>query len=249
MKTMAQIEGLLETWHKKTWLPVTDLTQRSEAWLNMRLGVLTASNASKIVAKEESATRATYMAELVAEVCTARYEEEMNFKAIKHGRDNEDAARQFYAFESNREVMQVGFVFKDDSFRVGCSPDAVFLDPTKQFLAGGAEFKCPWDSANFIKFALGGDVKKDWDWQNQFTIWVMETKGWDMCFYDPRMVNIPKLHREAFARDEKKQQTLDEKIPRFIYDMDSMLKELGVSFGDHWKAIREQNQIEKKASA
>ncbi|NJM09409.1 MAG: YqaJ viral recombinase family protein [Bdellovibrionaceae bacterium] len=244
MKTLAEINAHLEAWGREFGLPIKDLEQQGSAksWFDIRLGVATGSNASKIVAKKDSGTRATYMAELVAQVCTAARQEKFDFEALKWGREHEEAARRLYAFQTNNEIVQVGFVFKDESFRVGYSPDFL-IKQAGVLRAGGGEIKCPFNSANYIKFATGQDLKSEYEWQMNFAIWVLGSEFYDFCQYDPRMLSTTKLHRESFAPDREKQKKLTDAVPEFIHDMDEMLKSLGVAFGDHWRAIREQQAL------
>lgn len=250
MKTLSEIEKTLNAWHQKYGLPIAGLTQRSEDWLNIKLGIPSASCASDIVAKKDTKARSNYMAELVAQVCTAIPNEDLNFKEVKWGRDHEPAARKLYAYLTGRLLTQPGFVFKDDKYRLGCSPDDVFAEKdAPKIITGGVEYKCPFNSANFIKFKTAEEMNRDWEWQQQMTIWIMGAEGWDHCQYDPRMLSIPKLHRLPIAKNPDMQKKLEDTVPEFLKDFDAILKSLGVTFGDHWKQIHEIQQAQKKASA
>jgi hypothetical protein len=102
--------------------------------------------------------------------------------------------------------------------------------------AKGCEIKCPWDSTNYIKFVLGEEIKPEWEWQNQFAMWVMDAHEWDVTQYDPRMKTKP-LHTITALRDPEKQKRLEGEIPELIHDMDKMLKEIGVNFGEQWTRL------------
>ena len=52
MKSLANINKTLKAFEKKYGVDVTDTRQGSESWFTLKLGVLSASNASKIVAKK-----------------------------------------------------------------------------------------------------------------------------------------------------------------------------------------------------
>jgi hypothetical protein len=195
------------------------------------------SNASKIVAKRDSETRATYMASLVAQVCTGVIEE-INSKELDWGKQHEDAARAAYEFLAQVKIQQVSFVFSDETHRVGCSPDGFPVGMKR-----GSEIKCPWNSANYIKFLVAEKIKSEWEWQCQGGMWVTGAESWDMSMFDPRMKTKP-FHSIEIERDEKKQATLSDAIPQFIYDMDQVLEQIGVKFGDHWLAIAENQKRE-----
>lgn len=227
MKTLAEINSMLEAFQTKYDLSVLGAQQGSAAWLQMKLGVISASNASKVVAKKDSETRATYMAELVAQVCTG-LSEELNGRAIEWGNQQEPAARSSYEFATGNTIEQVPFVFKDDSFREGCSPDGI-VNGTK-----GLEIKCPFNSVHFVKFLTEGKIKPDYVWQYQFCLRVMGADEWDFVQFDPRMKKSP-LHIVTVTRDKEKQAVFDDMIPAFIADMDKMLAKIGIPFGAQWK--------------
>ncbi len=231
MKTPANIETLLQKFEDKYKLPVTQMQQGSEGWLKLKLGVLSASNASKIVAKKTTETRATYMAELVAQVCTGIISEEISSKNIEWGKLNEDAARSCYEFQSGSEFSSTTpvFIFNDETFREGCSPDGICLVEEKGF-----EIKCPYNSSHFIKFLTENTIKSEYLWQVQFQMRVLGSNKWDVVQYDPRMKKKP-LHIVTVERDEEMQSTLNDAVPQFISDMDKMLEKVGVNFGDQWR--------------
>lgn len=229
MKTVEQIFDNLKTFGDKYGLQVADAQQKSEAWYNVKLGVISASKASEAVAKLDSAKRATYMAELCAQVATGIMEE-INSKYLDWGNQHEDAARSTYEFINGVTVKNVPFVFKDTSFRVGCSPDGIVSD------SKGVEIKCPFNSVHFIQFMTDEKIKGDYVWQTQFTLWVMDADEWDFVQYDPRMKKNP-IHTLTVKRDAEKMKVFDDMIPRFIEDMDKMLAKAGFTFGEHWTRI------------
>lgn len=209
-----------------------EVQQGSADWLMLKLGVLSASNADKIVAKRDSATRATYMASLISQVCSCVIPEEMNFKAMEHGKLYEPAARDALSVALGFvNIQEIAFMFSDESLRVGVSPDGLFDNTI-------VEIKCPFNGENFIKFAAFETNKKDWAWQAQFQLFAGKADEHIFCQYDPRMVLCNNLHYVKTERDEAMQKTLADAIPQFIADMDQALNKLGVTFGDHWKHIK-----------
>lgn len=229
MKSQVNIQKDLMLFEAKFGLPVSEALQGSETWMNMKLGVLSASNAHKIVAKKDSETRFTYMSELVAQVCTGIFEE-INSKHLDWGNQHEDAARSCYEFATGYNCTKVPFVFKDSSFRAGCSPDSLIFEKDR-----GLEIKCPFNTVHFVKFLTEDKLKSEYVWQNQMQMWVTDAVVWDAVQYDPRMKTKP-MHSVTVERDEKAFKTLDDAVPQFIHDMDEMLSKTGMIFGDQWKS-------------
>lgn len=230
MKTLSEIQRLSAEFEKRFGFNISDAPQGTMPWFQAKLGVISASNASKVVAKVDSETRATYMAELIAQVCTGLHEE-IRGAALDWGNQHEDAARSCYEFAANVEIQQVPFVFKDSSFREGCSPDGLVGKK-------GVEIKCPFNSVHYIKFLTGDAIKPEYQWQCQYTLRVMGADEWDFVQYDPRMKVSP-LKILTVERDLKKQAQFDEMIPKFLEDMDKVLAQISVTFGDQWKRLAE----------
>lgn len=213
-----------------------EVAQGSAEWLAMKIGVISASNADKVVAKRDSAGRATYMASLISQICSCVIPEEMNYKAMEHGKLYEPAARDALGVALGFvEIKELPFMFMDDSLRVGVSPDGVFDNTI-------VELKCPHNGENFIKFAAFDDNKKEWRWQAQFQLFAGKADEHIFCQYDPRMVLCNNLHFVKTDKSEADQQTLADAIPQFIADLDAALKNLGVEFGDHWKHMKDNRK-------
>lgn len=238
MKTLDDIDKTLLEFERKFGLTVRGHQQLSEAWFNLKLGVISASNASKAVAGKTTDTRFTYMAELISQVCTG-IQKEIDFKQMEWGRQHESAARSSYEFQHQVRIQPLTFVFKDQNFRAGVSPDGLIMDANKR----AVEIKCPWDSANFIKFLLEEKIKPEWNWQAQFNLWVLDADTMDFHQYDPRMKTKP-LHTTSVVRDPKMQEQIEETIPEFVRDMDRMLEKIGIQFGEQWHRIA---RLEKSA--
>lgn len=236
MKTLEHVNDLLKAFEFAHGLPVLGAQQGSAAWMNLKLGVISASNASKVVAGATTEGRHTYMAELVAQVATSIFEE-INSKHLDWGNQYEDAARSSYEFTTGLTVTQLPFVFKDERFRIGCSPDGL-VTATK-----GVEIKCPSNTANYIKFLAGEKVKPEYDWQIQFSMWVLGAEEYDMAQFDPRVESKP-LHFCTFKKDKEKHAKFDDLVPKFIEDMDKMLETCGLVWGDQWLRLRAKQVAE-----
>lgn len=229
MKSLNQIQKNLEEFENRYGINIKDAQQGSEIWFKLKLGVISASNASKAVAKKDSDTRLTYMSELAAQVCTGIMEE-INSKYMDWGNQQEDAARSSYEFATGYEMVQVPFVFKDGLFREGCSPDGLVTE------SKGVEIKCPFNTVHYIKFLTEDKIKPEYAWQYQYTMRILDAGEWDFVQYDPRMKKSP-IKIVTVARDEEKQKAFDDLIPDFIEDMDKMLARVGIKFGEQWGKV------------
>lgn len=108
--------------------------QGSEGWLTARLGKITASNLSKVLAKGEGLTRKRYMRELAAELITGVATETYNSSYMQRGTELEPEARAILSLEIG-DIQQTGFIWNPEK-RAGCSPDGLIGED------GLAEFKC-----------------------------------------------------------------------------------------------------------
>lgn len=203
------------------------IEQGSEEWLKARLGVITASNISKVLAKKGSDTRNGYMAELVGQVCTGT-SEELNAKALEFGKANEASARAAYQFSTGYNVEEVGFIYGPDN-RTGCSPDGLITDLNK-----GLELKVPFTSRVYIEFLCSDKIKKEYRDQVDFCLWITGFSTWDFVNFNPRMKKNM-LHIQTIERCELKMAFFNEAIPEFCHEMDLMLEKAGFSWGDQWK--------------
>lgn len=232
MKTLKEIESQIKSFQDKFGVDLLHAEQGSLNWHYSRLGVVTASNASKVVAKVDSETRKTYMLELIAQIATG-VAEEINSKYLDWGKMHESACRASYQFEHDVHVKQVSFVFRDEDYREGVSVDglAIYHDGLVP-----VEFKCPYNTVHYLKFILDSKIKKEYEWQCQFGMRVIGADLYHVGQYDPRMTVSP-FKTMIFEKDEKAQATLNDAVPQFLSDMDGVLKELGLEFGQQWKRL------------
>lgn len=234
MKNLTNLEQQVKSFQDKFGVDIIKAEQGSLAWLQTRLGVITASEVHKAVAKLGTETRNTYMCQLVSEVATG-FVEEINSKYLDWGKMHEAAARASYEFQNDCEIEAVNFIFKDDTFREGASLDG-FIKGTNKII----EIKCPYNPTNYIKFVVEDKIKAEYMWQYQFQMRVTGADVADFAQFDPRM-NVTPFKAITVERDSEFQKKFDEMIPQFISDMDTMLEMVGISFGDQWKRLSVQD--------
>lgn len=213
---------------------ISNHPQGSEGWHKDRLGVITASRAHALLPCARSKSfkykeaRATYMNELIAEVCTGHFDT-LDTYALQWGRDNEESAISAFEFSIGKEVEKIGLVYKDESRREAASAD--FLIKGEKC---GGENKCPINPKYHIDFLLDDEIKPEYIAQIQ---WSMRIFNWDLWFmnsYQPKMKK-KNQHHKVIERDKEMISYFDEEVPRFIKEMDEKLARLGFKFGDQWK--------------
>lgn len=219
---------------ERTGVDVRVIEQGGEDWQRLRLGVITASEVSNVIAKPRSGTKwpdmkTSYFHTLLAEVCTG-VAPEVNAKALAWGKQHEESARVLFEFTSGVDVTEAPILYRDETMRTACSPDGLCSD------GRGLELKCPFTSRDFMKFRLGGfdAIKSAYMAQVQYSMWVTGKDAWYFANYDPRMKREG-IHHVIVERDEKYIASFEEAVPEFIEKMDLALAEIGFEFGDQWK--------------
>ena len=130
-----------------------ELIQGSPEWLQARLGHVTASRFKDVLAKVksgEAASRRNYRVELAVQRLTGQIAESYTNGAMQWGTQTEPDARDAYAFATDSQVEQCGFLHHPDLEWVGCSVDGLVGED------GGIEIKCPFQSAVHVDTLLGG---------------------------------------------------------------------------------------------
>lgn len=206
---------------------IITVEQGSTDWQKLKLGVISASNISKVLAKKGTETRHGYMMELIGQIATREFDE-INAKSLDWGKTNEAAARAAYEFESGRSVEQVGFIYNLDK-RIGCSPDGLATGNPQR----GLEIKCPMTAKVHADFLAMDKVKIEYIYQVQFSMFVTGYEFWDFCsFHSKFKSNMIKIR--TFDRDAELMERFANDLGEFIRDMDEILARLDLKFGSQW---------------
>ena len=115
------------------------MIQGSEEWLQARVGVVTASNFSKVftTAGKLSTSREGLINQLIAENLTGKPTETFKSDAMQRGNELEATARMIVEMHLGISIEEVGLI-KMANHEIGCSPDGLFDDGKC-----GVELKCP----------------------------------------------------------------------------------------------------------
>lgn len=188
------------------------IIQGSPEWFVARVGKVTASRVADVIAKTKtgvSASRSNYMAELIAERLTGTTGERFQNAAMQWGNDQEDAARQSYAFEHDQDVETVGFVDHPIIAMTGASPDGLVASE------GLVEIKAP-NTATHIETLISGTIPGKYQTQ---MLWQMACTGrvWcDFVSFDPRLPADMRLFVKRLPRDDNRIAELEREVSAFL---------------------------------
>lgn len=192
-----------------------DIVQGSQEWFAQRCGKVTASRVADVIARTKTgwgASRANYMAELVAERLTGIVGPGFTNAAMQWGTDTEPEARATYEFMTNATVEPAPFVPHRSIADTGASPDGYVG------AEGLVEIKCP-QTATHIETLLTGSIPGKYVTQMQ---WQMACTGraWcDFVSYDPRMPATMNLFIHRLERDDKVIGLFESEIIEFLNEL------------------------------
>lgn len=195
------------------------MEQRTDEWFRARLGKVTASRISDVLASKTTAGYQNYQAQLIAERLTGEPYESHVTTAMQWGIDKEEDARSLYEFMTDETVMEVGFVPHFIIKQSGASPDGLIG------LNGQLEIKCP-NTATHIKTLTTRKIEKKY--RDQMT-WQMACTGrhWcDFVSYDPRLPAEHNLCVIRFKRDDEKVKELELAVKEFLEDLDDKIVQI-----------------------
>lgn len=198
------------------------IVQGSPEWFAARLGKVTASKVSDVVAKTKSgwgASRANYMAALIAERLTQTPADSFSNAAMQWGTEQEPLARVAYEFFTGRDVEQVGFVDHPTIPMTGASPDGLVGTD------GLVEIKCP-NTATHIDTLLDGKVPGKYVIQMQWQMACTGRQWCDFVSFDPRMPEEMRLWIQRVDRDGPHIELLEEDVTVFLSTLDEKITAL-----------------------
>ena len=173
---------------------IVNCEQRSEEWFHHKIGTISASNAENLVKFDKRSKKYVSLDKykinaavnkILCELALEGQEPFVMTDPVKRGMEMERFAREDYERLKNVKVNEVGFIYKDDSLLVGCSPDGLVGDD------GSVEIKCPNSKTHLEYLRLGPPDK--YVNQMQFQMLNQDNIKWcDFVSWDDRIIN-PKL--------------------------------------------------------
>lgn len=204
-----------------------EILQGSDAWKRLRLGKVTASRVADVVAKTksgQSASRANYAAQLIAERLTGVVAESFTNAAMAHGTETEPEARSAYEFYQSVTVIEVPFVAHPTIDQAGCSPDGLVGTD------GLVEIKAP-NTATHLETLLGQSVPGKYETQIQFQLACTGRTWCDFVSFDPRMPENMRLFIKRVKRDDKRISELETEVAGFLLELAVKLSQLNSVYG------------------
>jgi len=198
------------------------IVQGSDAWFAERCGKVTASRVADVVAKTKigwGASRANYMAQLIAERLTGTVADSYSNAAMQHGINTEPDARAAYEFRYDVDVVEVGFVNHPIIGLTGASPDGLVGED------GLVEIKCP-NTATHIDTLLWQKVPAKYITQMQWQMACTERQWCDFVSYDPRMPESMRFFCACIERNDNLIEELEEAVVLFIEELNGKQAEL-----------------------
>lgn len=197
------------------------IEQGSEAWLQLRLGKITASRITDVIAQVksgEAAGRENYRIELVCERLTGKPTEGFTNAHMERGTELEPFARAWYEVERNEFVKQVPFVDHPSIKNAGASPDGIIGE-------GLIEIKCPMAKTH-IKYLLEDRVPAKYMPQMAWQMACTHSKWVDFISYCPEMPKDMQLFIKRYERDDAYIAELEAKVVEFDIEVEQVIARL-----------------------
>lgn len=194
-----------------------NMEQGSEEWLLARIGVITMSNADKLLTGGKGVTRKTYINDVASELITGVPSEKINVWSMERGILLEPFARRAYEAYKDCEIDQIGIAYLDDKKRIGASPDG-FRSGEKH----GIEIKCQAPK-NHMKTIIESKNPKQFMAQIQGSMWVTGFDKWDYCSFCPEFTSIP-LFTMTIERDEEMIERIKDSALKAVNEVDEYVK-------------------------
>lgn len=195
------------------------MEQRSPEWYAARLGKVTASRIADVMARTKTgygAYRANYMAELVCERLTGVKAEGYTNAAMQWGIDNEAAAKAAYAFMTDYQVSEMGFMPHPLIPMAGASPDGWV--GTGKTPDGLIEVKCP-NTASHLETLLSEAIDTKYVLQMQFQMACTGTPWCDFVSFDPRLPPEMQLWIRRVHFDAGKVKEIEAEVSTFLAEL------------------------------
>lgn len=196
--------------------------QGSEQWLRDRLGHLTASRMSDVLATTKSgpsASRKNYIAQLVAERLTGIVAESFVSTAMEWGTFHEPLARAEYEILTEQFVEQDGFIKHPTIEWCGASCDG-FVGSD-----GLTEIKSP-NTATHIDYLLGQKPPAKYIPQMALQLACTRRQWCDFVSYDPRMPEEHRLFIVRYRPEPGYLETIEKEARAFLGEVQEVIDRL-----------------------
>jgi putative phage-type endonuclease len=198
------------------------MEQRTEEWFQQRLGKVTASRISDVIAKTKtgvSTSRHNYLIQLVSERLTGKKADSYINQAMQDGIDREEEARTLYQLKHGA-VSEVGFFIHPTIEMSGASPDGALVNQN-----GGIEIKCPIETTH-TNTLMTKSIPSKYIPQMQ---WQMACAGYDFVDFISYNPNFPpnlQLWVKRLDRDNNYIAELEVEVVKFLNEVEETIFKL-----------------------
>ena len=203
----------------------TLIAQQSPEWFAMRVGKVTASCIADVMSagrgSAPSATRANYMARIIAERLSGKWTETFTSAAMQWGIETEATARAAYSAASGNAVQDATFCQHPTIKWAGATPDGIIGDD------GLLEIKCP-NTATHMQALLGAAIDSGYMKQMQFQM-ACTGRAWvDFVSFDPRLPENLQLLVRRVERNDAMIAEIEAAVTTFLAEAEALIEKLRI---------------------
>ena len=206
------------------------IEQRTEEWFQQRLGKVTASRISDVIAKTKtgvSTSRQNYLVQLVSERLTGKKGDSFVNQAMIDGIERESAARELYMRTRGVSVTEVGFFDHPTIVMSGASPDGAVNAEEDGKYAGLIEIKCPIETTHtntLMSKSVPSKYKPQIQWQMASVS--PNVKWCDFISFNPNFPDTMQLFVARVERDNDYIAELEAEVLKFLDEVDQTIIKL-----------------------
>jgi len=204
------------------------IEQRTEEWFQQRLGKVTASRISDVIAKTKtgvSTSRQNYLVQLVSERLTGKKGDSFVNQAMLDGIEREGAARAIYMLNRDVSVTEVGFFDHPVIKNSGASPDGAVNAEEEGKYAGLIEIKCPIETTH-TNTLMSKSVPSKYIPQMQWQLACTGAKWVDFVSYNPNFPMELQLFVARVDRDDTYIGELEAEVIKFLEEVEQTILKL-----------------------
>jgi putative phage-type endonuclease len=204
------------------------IEQRTEEWFQQRLGKVTASRISDVIAKTKtgvSTSRQNYLVQLVSERITGKKGDSFVNQAMLDGIERESAARELYMRTRGVSVTEVGFFDHPTIAMSGASPDGAVNSEEEGKYVGLIEIKCPIETTH-TNTLMSKSVPSKYIPQMQWQLACTGAKWVDFVSYNPNFPEELQLFVARVDRDDTYIGELEAEVIKFLDEVEQTIIKL-----------------------
>ena len=206
------------------------IAQGTDEWFQQRLGKVTASRISDVIAKTKtgvSTSRQNYLVQLVSERITGKKGDSFVNQAMLDGIEREGAARAIYMLNRDVSVTEVGFFDHPVIKNSGASPDGAVNAEEEGKYAGLIEIKCPIETTHtntLISKSVPSKYMPQIQWQMAS---VSPNVKWvDFISFNPNFPDTMQIFIARVDRDDAYIAELEAEVLKFLDEVDQTILKL-----------------------